>query len=170
MGPSKKSSRSYDWAAERRVARYSSLRDLSVSYEGHSESIITRMPDVSARGMFINTAKHFPEGAVLNVRFRLARTGAEVQTRCEVRHCLDGVGIGVEFVDISAEAVRAIEEELHHVTPHITQGNASGRSHTKHGGAAKRSPHASKGNPKKGSSRAPTKKSRKRNRSGVRKK
>lgn len=101
-----------EWNAVRSAERYSSLRDLHVSYEGHSDTIITRLPDISTKGMFINTAKRFPEGAVLNVRFRLVRTGAEVQSRCEVRYCLDGVGVGVEFVDISSEAVAAIEREL----------------------------------------------------------
>lgn len=101
-----------EWAAMRTAERYSSLRDLHVSYEGHSDTIITRLPDISTKGMFINTAKAFPEGAVLNVRFRLAQTGADIQSRCEVRYCLDGVGIGVEFVDISPEAAAAIEKEL----------------------------------------------------------
>lgn len=112
----KKSSRiPKDWGAARAAERYSSLRDLSVAYEGHSDTIATRLPDISTRGMFINTPKHFPEGAVLNVRFRLARTGAEVQSRCEVRYCLDGVGVGVEFVNISPKARLAIEQELHPV-------------------------------------------------------
>ena len=111
-GKRKSSKISQDWSAARVAERYSSLRDLSVSYEGHSDTIATRLPDISTRGMFINTTKHFPEGAVLNVRFRLARTGMEVQSRCEVRYCLDGVGIGVEFVNISPKAALAIEEEL----------------------------------------------------------
>jgi hypothetical protein len=62
--------------------------------------------------MFIIMPKEFPEGAILKLSFRLARSGILVQTHCEVRYCLKGVGIGVEFVDISADAVRAIEEEM----------------------------------------------------------
>jgi hypothetical protein len=104
---------SQDWSSARASERYSSLRDLSVTYEGFSDIIATRLPDISTRGMFINTTRHFPEGAVLNVRFRLARTGVEVQSRCEVRYCLDGVGVGVEFLNISSKATQAIEEELH---------------------------------------------------------
>jgi hypothetical protein len=96
----------------RLVPRFSSLRELSVTYEGHSESIVTRPPDVSTRGMFINTSRKFPEGAVLNVHFRLALTGVEIHSRCEVRYCLPGVGVGVEFIDISPECVRAIEKEV----------------------------------------------------------
>jgi len=96
----------------RQAARLASLRDLSVTYEGHSESVVTRAPDLSPRGMFINTSRNFPEGAVLNVRFRLAQSDVEIATRAEVRYCLPGVGVGVEFVDISPEAVRAIENEI----------------------------------------------------------
>lgn len=105
-------SHSKNWSSTRVAPRFSSLRDLSVSYEGFSEDIVTRPPDVSTRGMFINTSRKFPEGAVLNVNFRLALTGAEIRSRCEVRYCLPGVGVGVEFVEISSESVRAIEEEV----------------------------------------------------------
>jgi hypothetical protein len=96
----------------RLTPRFSSLRDLSVTYEGHSQDVATHPPDISTRGMFFNTNRNFPEGAVLNVRFRLANSGVEIQTRAEVRYCLAGVGVGVEFVDISPKAVRAIEEEI----------------------------------------------------------
>ncbi len=92
--------------------RVHSLRDISVNYEGHSEEIAVRPPDVSSRGMFISTSHRFPEGAVLNLKFRLAITGAEIRTRAEVRYCLVGVGVGVEFVGISAHATRVIEREI----------------------------------------------------------
>jgi hypothetical protein len=105
-------SRSKNWSSSRLAPRLSSLRELSVSYEGFSEDILTRPPDVSTRGMFINTSRKFPEGAVLNVDFRLALTGIHVRSRCEVRYCLPGVGVGVEFIDISPESVRAIEAEI----------------------------------------------------------
>jgi hypothetical protein len=62
--------------------------------------------------MFINTVRNFPEGAVLNLKFLLSLSGVEIQTRCEVRYCLKGVGIGVEFVGISPDAVEEIEREI----------------------------------------------------------
>ncbi len=101
-----------DSHAHRLARRISAIRDLSVDYEGYSEAIVTRPPDISTRGMFINTGSTFPEGAVLNVRFRLAISDVEVRSRAEVRYCLPGVGVGVEFVDISPEAVAAIEKEI----------------------------------------------------------
>jgi len=92
--------------------RYAAYRDLSVTYEGHSEEIPVRVPDVSTHGIFINTQQCFPEGAVLRVEFRLMRSDFTVKARAEVRYCLPGVGVGVEFVEISPEAQRAIEEEM----------------------------------------------------------
>jgi hypothetical protein len=112
LGENGKPNGSHGWDIPRTAKRFSSLRELSVSYEGHSEDIVTRPPDISARGMFINTTRTFPEGAVLNVKFRLAISGYEVRSRAEVRYCLPGVGVGVEFIDISRECVRAIEREI----------------------------------------------------------
>lgn len=96
----------------RSTMRVHSLRDITVNYEGHSEEIAVRPPDVSCRGMFISTTHRFPEGAVLNLKFRLALTGAEIRTRAEVRYCLIGVGVGVEFVGISRQATTEIEREI----------------------------------------------------------
>ena len=96
----------------RDAERYRGYRDLTVVYEGSSEPLPVKVPDLSATGMFINTGKHFPEGAVLKLNFFLSRSNYEINCRAEVRYCLNGVGIGVEFVDISAEAQQAIEVEL----------------------------------------------------------
>ncbi len=97
---------------DRVVSRFQQLRELAIEYEGSEQSIPLRPPDISTRGMFINTNRHFPQGAVLKVRFTLARTGREVRARAEVRYSLAGVGIGVEFVDISLADQLAIEAEL----------------------------------------------------------
>jgi hypothetical protein len=101
-----------DFSFDRSAARLATLRELSVTYEGRSEEVALRPPDISTRGMFINTSRNFPEGAVLNVQFRLGQSGTRVSTRAEVRYCLSGVGVGIEFIDISDDAVRAIEREV----------------------------------------------------------
>lgn len=98
----------------RQYKRYPHLRELSIAYEGSSENIAIRPPDVSVQGMFINTSRRFPEGAILTVRFTLARSNRQIQARSEVRYCLPGVGIGVEFLDISPEDQAAIEAENHY--------------------------------------------------------
>ena len=104
--------RGQHWSHARSGSRIQSLRQISLNYEGHSEVFEVRPPDVSCHGMFISTIRAYPEGTVLNLKFHLALTGAEIQTRCEVRYCLKGVGIGVEFIGIPAGAVRKIEREI----------------------------------------------------------
>ena len=98
--------------AVRQYERYSAYRDLSIVYEGHSERISVRTPDFSPKGMFIHTPHYFPQGTVLKLTFLLGRSGHEVNVRGEVRYCLDGVGVGVEFVEIQPDDKTAIEDEL----------------------------------------------------------
>jgi len=48
----------------------------------------------------------------LKLRFRLGRSGIEIHAHGEVRYCLPGAGIGVEFIGLSPEYLSAIEEEI----------------------------------------------------------
>ncbi len=96
----------------RREPRLQQLSELHMGYEGGEHEIPIRAPDISLHGMFLNTSTHFPEGAVVKLRFRLTRSNVEVQTRAEVRYCLPGIGIGVEFVGIGAKALHDIEQEI----------------------------------------------------------
>jgi len=96
---------------QRQAERYAHYRELSIVYEGTSLDIPVRAPDISTQGMFVNTAQRFPEGAVLRICFRLSRSNFLVRARGEVRYCLPGVGIGVEFIGLPEDAQRAIAEE-----------------------------------------------------------
>lgn len=102
----------------REFDRFATYRGLNIVYEGRSEQLKVRAPDISRRGMFIHIPQHFPEGAVLKLEFRLCRSGRNVKARAEVRYCLAGVGIGVEFVDISPEDEQAIEDEIEGLMGH----------------------------------------------------
>jgi hypothetical protein len=96
----------------REFDRFATYRGLNIVYEGRSEQIEVRAPDISPRGMFIHIPQHFPEGAVLKLEFRLSRSGHTVKTRAEVRYSLPGVGIGVEFLDIPPDDEQAIADEI----------------------------------------------------------
>jgi hypothetical protein len=93
-------------------SRYRGYTDLRINFEGSSQEIPVKVPDISTQGMFINTARYFAQGTVLKISFRLVRTDVVIQTRGEVRYCLEGVGIGVEFVGITDAEQDAIETEL----------------------------------------------------------
>jgi hypothetical protein len=103
---------SFNTIGSRRGSRAHCIREITVSSEGHDELIRIKAPDLSSTGMFINAARPFAEGTVLNLKFRLAVTGVEVETRCEVRYSNPGVGIGVEFIGLSPQARKDIEHEL----------------------------------------------------------
>jgi len=96
----------------RRETRIQHLSELYLCYEGGGLEIYIRTPDLSPNGMFVNTSTHFPEGAIVSLRFRLTRSNVEVQTRGEVRYCLPGIGIGVEFLGLDSKSARAIAKEL----------------------------------------------------------
>jgi hypothetical protein len=61
-----------DWDTARSALRIHSIRQIAVQYEGTDERVISRVPDVSTSGMFINTSRKYAEGAVLNLSFCLA--------------------------------------------------------------------------------------------------
>lgn len=92
--------------------RVNSLREISISYEGQDEKIVVKPPNLSKRGIFINTSRTFPEGAVLNLHFGLLLTNVEIHTRGEVRYCRPGVGVGVEFIGLAPEDQQLIEREI----------------------------------------------------------
>jgi PilZ domain len=102
-------------AGDQRQAERVVYRDLKVSCDGCIEVLDRRSPDLTPQGMFINTLREFPVDAELTLRFELVRTGTIVQAVGEVRYCLPGVGVGVQFVDLSPASRAAIERELEQI-------------------------------------------------------
>lgn len=97
---------------ERRRAIRISSRDLKIMYDGCTDWVDVRSPDLSEDGMFINTPHKFAIGARLKLRFYLEVAGITVQAEGEVRYCLPGMGVGVEFVTIPDFARAAIQTEV----------------------------------------------------------
>jgi PilZ domain len=97
---------------ERQYKRFSFPPELVVTCDGTPGNIPLTGPSIGVHGMFINTPAALSEGTVLNVTFRLARIDVKISVRGEVRYRVPGIGVGVEFVDISTEARHAIEKEF----------------------------------------------------------
>ena len=106
---------------ERKHKRIPYPPDLVVTYEGFEANIRVSGPNLSPNGMFINTPTPLPEGAVLTVKFRLTSVNCWVSARCEVRYSLPGVGVGVEFVDLSEESRCAILHEITELSKRIDE-------------------------------------------------
>lgn len=89
--------------------------DLKIAYDGITEIVDARSPDLSTSGMFINTPHPYLTGAKIGLRFDLLRTGVFVQALGDVRYCVTGIGIGVQFVNLPEHARAAIERELEEI-------------------------------------------------------
>ena len=97
---------------EQRKAPRVLFHNLKIIYDGMTDIVDERSPDLSTSGMFINTPRAYPEGAQIRLRFDLLRTGYIVRAQGEVRYCLPGIGIGVQFANLPEPARAAIEREL----------------------------------------------------------
>jgi hypothetical protein len=67
----------------------------------------TRINDLSVTGAFVDSIVEFPEGTVVRLKFKVADTLVDVNA--EVRYNQPGVGIGVQFVDLTMEEHVCIE-------------------------------------------------------------
>lgn len=65
------------------------------------EVMVTR--DVSAGGMFITARYPLPIDSYLTVTFRLRLNDTPIFSRARVRYTQPGVGMGIQFLDLSDE-------------------------------------------------------------------
>lgn len=76
------------------------------------DGIFTRTPgelrDLSEGGAFVKTAQPFPIGSVLQLRFQLPDPPRYIDGTVAVRHFQTGVGMGVQFVDLSEDNRRHV--------------------------------------------------------------
>jgi hypothetical protein len=60
-----------------------------------------RISDLSRTGAFIDTLNSVRIGSVIQLGFQLQ--DLEINVSAEVRHCVRYIGIGVQFLDLSAD-------------------------------------------------------------------
>jgi hypothetical protein len=89
-----------------------------VECEGESTSrLATRITDLSTTGAFIDSMAAYPPGTQLTLRFRVK--DVRIETQCEVRYSLRQMGMGVQFINVPAEA-QAMLEHLIEGKPLVT--------------------------------------------------
>lgn len=67
-----------------------------------------RISDISVSGAFIDSMVTLPEGTVLRLKFSLP--GVEVDCPAVVMHDMPQFGMGVRFIDLTAEQQAALVE------------------------------------------------------------
>lgn len=66
--------------------------------------------DISEGGLYVHTGRMFPSGSILDISFPAGRNPLNLKAR--VQHCQEGIGMGLEFVDLSPEQKAAIKSLL----------------------------------------------------------
>ena len=65
--------------------------------------------DVSVGGMFFDVRFPLPLGSELSIAFRLSPAGASITCRAKVTFSRVGSGMGIQFLDLSAEAQQMLQ-------------------------------------------------------------
>lgn len=95
---------------ERRYPRASLRTELWIGQDG----IFTRhdefLRDLSVGGAFVQTHQVFPVGSILNLRFKMPAITNLITCSAIVRNMTVGEGLGVEFLDLSRDSRRYVEE------------------------------------------------------------
>lgn len=87
---------------QRRYRRVVLVTEVECEALERKEVMVTR--DVSPGGMFITARYPLPIDSYLTVTFRIRLTDAPIACRARVRYTQPGVGMGIQFLDISDEA------------------------------------------------------------------
>jgi hypothetical protein len=96
---------------EERRAHDRSRLILDVFFDGEDMTGVASTKDISPGGLYMHTQASIPQGAVLLVRIPF-RADATVVCRAEVIYSEPGRGLGLRFIDLSAEGRALLEHEI----------------------------------------------------------
>lgn len=96
---------------EERRAHDRSRLILDVFFDGEDMTGVASTKDISPGGLYMHTQAGIPQGAVLLVRIPF-RADATVVCRAEVIYSEPGRGLGLRFIDLSAEGRALLEHEI----------------------------------------------------------
>ena len=84
-----------------------------------NNSIMGNATDISEGGLYVHTGRMFSSGSLLDISVHVKSHTLRFKT--EVKHCEEGVGMGLEFVDIDPSN----QEELKNILAEL-EAKASG--------------------------------------------
>jgi hypothetical protein len=94
----------------RKHPRVSLKTELWIGQDGIFTRTDEFLRDLSVGGAFVRTHQLFHVGEVLNLRFKMPAITNMVTCTAIVRNVHIGSGLGVEFLDLSRESRRYVEE------------------------------------------------------------
>ncbi len=75
---------------------------------GKEDLMVTR--DVSAGGLALSAKKAYPLGSEVAVSFQLHPSGQPISCRGKVVYSAEGMGMGIQFIDLSEESRQALQK------------------------------------------------------------
>jgi hypothetical protein len=90
--------------SRRLTSRIVVVEDTWVYWQCKGRDDISRVRDLSPKGLFIETPKQFPANTVTEVHFLVQEGGISAQA--EVRHARAGSGLGLKFISLREEHQR----------------------------------------------------------------
>jgi len=85
---------------------------IAVQYEDHEETVVVQSRDLSLGGLFLGTITPAPPGTDLALTLRLPAEHGHIQARGRVVHCLQGIGMGVEFSGFPGDSEARLRDYL----------------------------------------------------------
>lgn len=95
---------------DRRKADRAFHRVKAEGYGPATGHFTSRLSDLSTTGAFVDSVKGFAEGTVFRMKFHI--DSKEIDVTSEVRYCIEHIGMGICFIDLSDEDRRAIKKFL----------------------------------------------------------
>lgn len=75
---------------------------------GREDLLVTR--DVSVGGLFLLGKQNYPAQAEVSLSFRLSPTDPPLSCRGQIVYAVRGVGLAVQFTDLSEDAKQALQK------------------------------------------------------------
>lgn len=83
-----------------------------VRFLDHEEQVAVMSRDLSLGGLFLGTVTPAPAATELDLRLYLPQPHGEVAARGVVVHCLQGIGMGVEFAGFGGDGEQRLRRYL----------------------------------------------------------
>ncbi len=94
--------------ADRRHRRVATPKGVWVAWQLDKQQNVSRVRDLNVGGLFIATPTPLPLGTVVPVLMSVPE--GEIRGRATVRNVIAGEGMGVQFIEISAESQMRLEK------------------------------------------------------------